>query len=121
MCLGYIRHVCTAQWSSLQQTAGFIRAVYVRLVFTETVHCQTMLKSWLEQDRESQYYCLCALFTVCSIDMPFFVLNDGESSASHNKAEVDFKLYSVSVESREIKRIFMLSGGVRATWFVVTE
>lgn len=48
MCVGYIRHVCTAQWSSLQQTAVFIRAVYVRLVFTATVHGQTMLKSWLE-------------------------------------------------------------------------
>lgn len=85
------------------------------------LHCQTVLKSWLEQDRESQYYCLCTLFTVSSIDMPFCLLNDGKSSASHNKAEMGFKLYSVSVESREIKRIFILSRGVRATLFVVTE
>lgn len=51
----------------------------------------------------------------------FCLLDDGESSAFHNKTEADFKLFSVSVESREIKRIFILSGVERATLFVVTE
>lgn len=121
MCLSCIRHVCTAQWSSLQQTGLFLLELFM-LGWCSLRLCtaRPCWKAGLNKTGKANIT-LCTLFTVHGVDMPFFLLNDGKSSASHNKAEVDFKLYSVSVGSREIKRIFIHAGVVRATLFVVTE